>query len=205
MMTKAEIEAFQAKLSNEISNIYEEEKLAAIKRIIDKKQPQKVNAYKRRLYQATIEAQQTSPVILRRYTIEDVKVQIADALKLYNQGICKSDDNSQKRGKRSKIKWSINAYDDLTVLLNYVKSALSEGDAENIRLQMNSAVEIIDYNPKTGKKDPLLADIVPGNDIRYISVNKYCKMYYTEFPEAILVLTIQNTSELIDSNRKFKR
>lgn len=192
-MTRIEIEAYQAELSNEIFNIDDRETLVAIKRIIKKAKARKATIAPPRI---TLPNQPLAAP--RHYTVEEAKRRIADAIKSYEQGEYIINDNSKSQSLRLRIRWTKNAYNDSAELLQYAKIGYSEHVARKLASQIENIIEIINYNSKTGKKEPLLIDVVPDYDIRSIAVNKYCKLFYTEMPEAIVILTLQNSSNLID-------
>lgn len=101
------------------------------------------------------------------------------------------------------IRWTTKASDDLLDILYSIDKKVSRIEARKFSTQVNSAIEVIDYNPKAGLKESQFEDL-SEHDIRWVIVNKYCKLFYTELPEAILILALQKCDTPIDIKRRVR-
>lgn len=100
------------------------------------------------------------------------------------------------------IKWTTNAYSDYKDIMQY--SEKYYGMTYKILSQIESTLDLIRYNPKSGKKDFNNTDI-PEYNIRYLAITKYCFLYYTEIPDGVLILALQNSEKPLEIQRKYKK
>lgn len=100
------------------------------------------------------------------------------------------------------IKWTTNAYNDYKDIMQYSENYY--GLTYKILSQIESTLDLIRYNPKSGKKDFNNADI-PEYIIRYLAITKHCFMYYTEVSDGVLILALQYSETPLEIQRKYKR
>lgn len=206
-MTTTEFEAYKAEIANEILSIKRVKVLKAIKGILQEAKPKEVKvkpkAKKTKAGDAVIPT--FPPVVLEIeapccYTSEEIEKHIADAIESYRQG----DYLANEKYRKPALRWTRKACEDSKKIQNYREMKSIRAHSWKFPVLIDSVVEMIVYNPKVGRKEPQLANVISG-DIRSLIFDKNNKLFYIEMPDCILVLAIQYSITPFDTKLHKKR
>lgn len=202
-MTTEELDTYKEKIINEIRIIQSEKTLNSIKRILrnaDFKRKPFLASASNHVSETDCDSQNyflmETPCC---YTVEEITERVADALEAYQQGAS----FTNRKFSNDMVRWSENAIDESNNILRYIKLRFSELDSLKFEGYFESALGIIGFNHKAGKKERRLTHMGNGK-IRSIVVNKYSKLLYVEMPDCILVLAVYCLSPM-DNKQKIKK
>lgn len=206
-MTTTEFEAYKAEIANEVLSITKLKVLKAIKGILKDAKPKEVKV---KLTENKTETEDVliptfSPIVRQIdapccYTLEEIKIHIADAIESYQRGEYFADE----KYKKSTLRWTEKACDDSNDIHNYLEVMFARDRSWKFTSLIDGAAEMLIFNPSVGRKDPLLADMVDGN-IRSLIFGKNNKMFYIEMPDCILILALQYSLTPFDTRLNKRR
>lgn len=206
-MTTTEFEAYKAEIANEVLSITKLKVLNAIRGILKDARPKevKVKPIENKTKDEDVLIPTFSPIVPQIdapccYTLEEIKTHIANAIESYQRGEYFADE----KYKKPVLRWVEKACDDSHDIQNYLKVMPARTRSWKFTSLIDGAVEMVVFNSRVGRKDPLLADMVDGN-IRSLVFGKNNKMFYIEMPDCILILALQYSLTPFDTRLNKKR
>lgn len=191
-MTTTEFEAYKVEIANEILSVTKLKVLNTIKGILKDARPieVKVKPTENKTKTEDVLVPAFPPIIPQItapccYTLEEIRIHIADAIKSYQQGEYLADG----KYKKPALRWTKKACEDSNSIHKYLEIISVRAHSWKFTALVDGAVEIVAFNPKAGRKDPLLADI--DSNIRSLVFGKNNKLFYVDMPDCILILAIQ--------------